>query len=33
VAAARAAWPADAEAGVGGIAPERLVFLDECGVL
>ena len=23
----------DAEAGVGGIAPERLVFLDECGVL
>jgi DDE superfamily endonuclease len=33
VAAARAAWPADAEAGVGGIAPERLVSLDECGVL
>ena len=33
MAAARAAWPADAEAGVGGIAPERLVFLDECGVL
>jgi transposase len=33
VAAARAAWPADAEAGVGGIAPERLVFLDACGVL
>jgi len=33
VAAARAAWPTDAEAGVGGIAPERLVFLDECGVL
>jgi transposase len=23
----------DAEAGVGGVAPERLVFLDECGVL
>jgi len=33
VAAARAAWPTDAEAGVGGLAPERLVFLDECGVL
>src|SRR5918911_1051563 len=33
VAAARAAWPVDEEAGVGGIAPERLVFLDECGVL
>ena len=33
MAAARAAWPADAEAGVGGIAPERPVFLDECGVL
>lgn len=33
MAAARAAWPVDAEAGVGGIAPERLVFLDECGVL
>ena len=33
MAAARAAWPADEEAGVGGIAPERLVFLDECGVL
>ena len=31
--AARAAWNADGEAGVGGIAPERLVFLDECGVL
>ena len=30
---ARAAWPTDAEAGVGGIAPARLVFLDECGVL
>jgi transposase len=33
VAAARAAWPADAPTGVGGVAPERLVFLDECGVL
>jgi transposase len=33
VAKARAAWPTDPEAGVGGIAPERLVFLDECGVL
>jgi DDE superfamily endonuclease len=33
IAAARAAWLADAETGVGGIAPERLVFLDECGVL
>ena len=33
MAAARAAWPTDAEAGVGGLAPERLVLLDECGVL
>jgi transposase len=33
VAGARAAWPTDAEAGVAGLAPERLVFLDECGVL
>jgi transposase len=33
VAAARAAWPAEDAAGVGGIPPERLVFLDECGVL
>jgi transposase len=33
VARARAAWPTDAAAGVGGIDPERLVFLDECGVL
>jgi transposase len=33
VAAARAAWRSDAAAGVGGLAPERLVFLDECGVL
>ena len=31
--AARAAWPAEGEVGVGGIAPERLVFLDGCGVL
>ena len=33
MAAARAAWSVDEEAGVGGLAPERLVFLDECGVL
>ena len=33
MAAARAAWPVDEETGVGGLAPERLVFLDECGVL
>jgi transposase len=33
VKAARAAWPTDTEAGVGRVAPERLVFLDECGVL
>jgi transposase len=33
VAAARAAWRTDAEAGVAEVAPERLVFLDECGVL
>ena len=33
MAAARAAWPVGEEAGVGGLAPERLVFLDECGVL
>jgi transposase len=33
VVAARAAWPTGAETGIGGIAPERLVFLDECGVL
>jgi transposase len=32
VAQARRAWRTDA-AGVGGIAPERRVFLDECGVL
>ena len=33
MAAARARWPTDATDGIGGIAPERLVFLDECGVL
>ncbi len=33
MAAARAAWHAHPDAGVGGIAPERLVFLDECGAL
>lgn len=32
MALARGAWRTDA-AGVGGIGPERLVFLDECGVL
>ena len=32
MAAARASWRTDATTGVGGIAPERLVFLDECGV-
>ena len=32
MAAARAAWRTD-PAGVGGVSPERLVFLDECGVL
>jgi len=32
VVAARAAWHAEGATGVGGIAPERLVFLDECGV-
>ena len=32
MALAREAWRTDA-AGVGGIGPERLVFLDECGVL
>ena len=32
MALAREAWRTDA-AGVGGIDPERLVFLDECGVL
>jgi transposase len=33
VAAARAAWPTETTDGIGGIAPERLIFLDECGVL
>ena len=33
MAAARAAWRTDVAAGVGGLAPERLVFLDGCGVL
>jgi transposase len=33
VAAARAVWRTDAAAGVAGLAPPRLVFLDECGVL
>jgi len=33
VAQARAAWRTDEAAGVGGISPERLVCLDECGVL
>lgn len=33
MAQARAAWRANAVTGVGGIAPRRLVFLDECGVL
>ncbi len=32
MAQARQAWAGD-PAGVAGIAPERLVFLDECGVL
>ena len=30
---ARADWPTDDTAGVGGIAPERLVFIDESAVL
>jgi transposase len=30
---ARATWQTDATAGIGGIAPERLVFLDESAVL
>jgi transposase len=33
VARAREAWWTDPDGGVGGVAPERLVFLDECGVL
>jgi transposase len=30
---ARAAWQTDETAGVGGVAPERLVFLDDSAVL
>ena len=30
---AREAWWTDPDGGVGGVAPERLVFLEECGVL
>jgi transposase len=30
---ARAAWPTDETAGIGRIAPQRLVFLDESAVL
>ena len=30
---ARATWPTDEAAGLGGIAPERLVFLDDSAVL
>ena len=30
---ARATWQTDATAGIGGIAPERLGFLDESAVL
>ena len=33
VAQAREAWWTGAADGVGGVDPERLVFLDECGVL
>ncbi len=33
MARARGAWWTDPDGGVGGVAPERLVFLDECGVL
>jgi transposase len=33
VVAARAAWRAEGATGIAGIAPDRLVFLDECGVL
>jgi transposase len=32
VARARAQWWTDPAAGIGGIDPKRLVFLDECGV-
>ena len=30
---ARATWPTDDAAGIGGLAPERLVFIDESAVL
>ncbi len=33
MARAREAWWTDPDGGVGGVAPRRLVFLDECGVL
>ncbi len=33
MAQAREAWWTDPDGGVGGLSPERLVFLDECGVL
>jgi transposase len=33
VARAREAWWTDPDGGVGRVAPERLVFFDECGVL
>ena len=33
MAQARLAWWTEADDGVGGIGPERLVFLDECGAL
>ena len=33
MAQAREVWWTGADDGVGGVAPERLVFLDECGVL
>jgi transposase len=33
VARAREAWWTDPDGGVGGVAAERLVFLDECGAL
>jgi transposase len=33
VARAREAWWTDPDGGVSGVAPQRLVFLDECGVL
>ena len=33
MAQARRDWRTEAAQGVGGISPERLVFLDECGAL